>query len=206
MANDYRKALLEAELETEQETERIERETVITERLNLLDGEIGEAERKAAEADSPRLRVDGKVYGIGSPGRPLTKAMETFARGIIEGKTRRAAYREAYPDSQASDNTISAAAHKLMKDQRIQRLINESWEETQDLISDDLNATKRYVMRALLAISKTGKAEGSRLKALELLGRHAGMWKEQVTEEKRLTADDLRRELSAHLKLVKGGG
>jgi hypothetical protein len=60
-------------------------------------------------------------------------------------------------------------------------------------------------MKSLLALSKTGKQEGSRLKALELLGRHAGMWQaQQAQQEKTLTAEELRRELAVHLRLVSG--
>jgi hypothetical protein len=60
-------------------------------------------------------------------------------------------------------------------------------------------------MRSLVALSKAGKQEGSRLKALELLGRHAGMWQaQQAAPEQPVTAEQLRRELNAHLKLVGG--
>ena len=53
---------------------------------------------------------------------------------------------------------------------------------------------------------KAGKQEGSRLKALELLGRQAGMWTAQPqAPEQPITAEQLRRELNAHLKLVAKG-
>jgi hypothetical protein len=55
-------------------------------------------------------------------------------------------------------------------------------------------------------LSKGAKQEGSRLRALELLGRAAGMFRDQQAQtEKPVTAEELRRELAGHLKLVAKG-
>jgi hypothetical protein len=72
-----------------------------------------------------------------------------------------------------------------------------------EVLAEDTAATKRYVLKELLALSKGGKQEGSRLKALELMGRAAGMFQhstEAVAEKP--TAEQLRKELSGHLKLL----
>ena len=164
-----------------------------------------EAERMAAAAEGPKTRGDGKV--IGAEGwkreRPLTQGQQDFCRGVIEGKSLRQSYREAYPTAHASDSSISASAARLMKDERIAKLIQEAWEETQEALADDAAATRRYVMRSLVALSKQANQEGSRLKALELLGRSAGMWREQqASQDKPLTAAELRAQLAGHLKLV----
>jgi hypothetical protein len=166
---------------------------------------LGEAERMAESADAPKTRGDGKV--IGAEGwkreRPLTAQQQAFTRGVIEGKSLRQAYRDAYPGAQASDQSISASAARLIKDERIARQVQEAWEETQEALADDMAATKRYVMRQLVALSKQANQEGSRLKALELLGRSAGMWREQqASQDKPLTAAELRAQLAGHLKLV----
>jgi len=164
-----------------------------------------EAERMAQAAEGPKTRGDGKV--IGAEGwkreRPLTLQQQAFCRGVIEGKSLRQSYRDAYPGAQASDQSISASAARLMKDERISRLIQEAWEETQEALADDTAATRRYVMRQLVALSKQASQEGSRLKALELLGRSAGMWRDQQqSTERPLTAAELKAALSGHLKLV----
>lgn len=164
-----------------------------------------EAERAAAAAEAPKTRGDGKV--IGAEGwkreRPLTAQQQAFAQGVIEGKSLRQAYRDAYPGAQASDQSISASAARLIKDERIAKVIQSAWEETQEALADDMAATRRYVMRSLVALSKAANQEGSRLKALELLGRSAGMWREQAaSQDKPLTAAELRAQLAGHLKLV----
>lgn len=167
--------------------------------------DISEAERMAQAAEGPKTRADGKV--VGAEGwkreRPLTQGQQDFVRAVIEGKSLRQAYRDAYPTAQANDSSISASAARLMKDERIAKLIQEAWEETQEALADDVAATKRYVMRQLVALSKGAKQEGSRLKALELLGRSAGMWKEQAAATERpLTAAELKQQLAGHLRLV----
>ena len=132
---DYIKLLDEAGEDAEGEADEI----LLDERLKALGLETGEAEKLAALADKPRERKDGTTLGTPPKNlRPLTDQQITFAQGVIEGKTRKQAYREAYPNQQGSDATISAAAHKLAKDPRIQRLINTAWEETEEALSDDL--------------------------------------------------------------------
>jgi len=71
------------------------------------------------------------------------------------------------------------------------------------VLAEDTAAPKRYVLKELLALSKQGKQEGSRLKALELMGRAAGMFQPQVAETtEKVSAEQLRKELSGHLKLL----
>lgn len=164
-----------------------------------------EAERMAAAAEEPHKRADGNVVGTTEwkRQRPLTTSQLAFARGLIEGKSMRQAYRDAYPNSGAADVTVSAAAGKLAKDPRIAKLVRDAWEETQEALADDVAASRRYVMRQLVALSKQAGQEGSRLKALELLGRSVGMFRDQQqAAERPITAAELRAQLAGHLRLV----
>lgn len=204
---DYQAMLDQAGAQAEQEATEQQLQDLIDQRLNALGAgleDIGEAEQAAAAADAPRLRVDGQPVGSEAPrGRPLTPSMIRFAQGVIEGKSRRQAYRDAYPNAKGADATISACAHRLSKDPRIKQMIQTGWDETAEQLADDRAAQIRYVNRALVALSKSGKQEGTRLRALELLGRAAGMYREQPAEtEKPLTAEQLRQELAGHLRLV----
>lgn len=167
--------------------------------------EISEAERLAAHAEPPVIRVDGKPRGTEEYKRvqPLTPSQMEFAKGCIAGKTMRQAYRDAYPNAKGSDQVITSAAYRLSRDERIQKALQEAWGETVEVLAEDTAATKRYVLKELLALSKGGKQEGSRLKALELMGRAAGMFQHatEVVAEKP-TAEQLKKELSGHLKLL----
>ena len=169
-------------------------------------GEAGEAEQMAADADPPGERAGTRVQ---TPEgwrrvRRLTPAQEAFARGVIEGKSYRQAYRDAYPNAQGQPGSIAASAYKLSRDPRIQTLIQAGDDEHQDAVAEDVAATRRYVMRRLVVLSKAARQEGSQLKALELLGRASGMWRDvqAQTEDRPLTAADLKAALAVHLRLV----
>ena len=167
--------------------------------------EISEAERLAARAEPPVIRVDGKPRGTEDYKKiqPLTASQMEFTKGCIAGKTMRQAYRDAYPNAKGSDQVITSSAYRLSRDPRIQKALQDAWGETIEVLAEDTAATKRYVMKELLALTKGGKQEGSRLKALELMGRAAGMF--QIATDKPVdkpTAEQLRRELSGHLKLL----
>ena len=204
---EYERLLEAAGDEAEQEADENLTQALIDERLHALEAggfELSEAEQAAAAAEPPRERSDGQVVGIGEGKvRPLTPSQMAFIQGVIEGKTRRQAYRDAYPNAQGNDSTISAAAARLAKDPRINRMIEAGWEETTEALAEDNAAQRRYVSRSLVALSKAGKQEGTRLRALELLGRAAGMFKDK--EEQKavpITAEQLRRELAGHLRLL----
>lgn len=163
--------------------------------------ELSEAERMAASAEPPKRKLQ-EIHQY-RPQRPLTTSQEAFARGVIEGKSLRQAYRDAYPQAGANDASISASAARLARDPRIVEMVKSAWAETQEALSEDVAATKRYVMRQLVSLSKEANQEGSRLKALELLGRAAGMWRDVQTQtEKPLTAAELKAALAGHLRLV----
>lgn len=163
-----------------------------------------DAEVLAAAAEAPAKRKDGQV--ITAPRqRQLTPKQMAFVRAKISGLSNADAYREAYPDDHSSNRVISANAYKLTRHPVISQMLEDAWGETAEALTEDLAATKRYVLRQLLALSKGAKQEGSRLKALELMGKAAGVFTPQDDKEIAApTADQLKRELSGHLKLLGG--
>jgi hypothetical protein len=167
-------------------------------------GEQGEAERMASAAEPPKLRKDGKAVGSNTPrARPLTAGQMEFCKGVIRGESLRKAYRTAFNNTTASDASISASANKLMNDERVQRVLQEAWGETVEHLVDDVVASKRYVLKGLLALSKGGKQEGTQLKALELMGKTIGMFQQQeVVEKVEVSTEQLRKELANHLRML----
>jgi hypothetical protein len=168
------------------------------------EGQMSEAERLAMLAEKPRVRIDGHAVGsMHKRERQLTAQQTAFAMCLIRGATLKVAYREAYPNSQATDACVMSNASKLAKDLRIKRLVNDGVEETIEHLSEDVAGTKRYVLKQLLAHSKEAKQEGTKLKALELLGKSVGLFIDKTQAEvKQSTPDELKRELASHLKLL----
>ena len=165
---------------------------------------LSEAEQLAHLADKPIRRKDGEHRGsdIRRP-KPLSPRQALFCQRVILGDSLRSAYRSAYANDTGSDASISASANKLMKDPRIKVILEEAWEETAEHLSEDLSASKRYVLKGLLALSKKAKQEGTKLKALELMGKACGLFTPTDVQDKAvITADQLKRELSGHMKLL----
>lgn len=164
--------------------------------------EPSEAERLARDAVPPKRRKDGGLQGTPKT-RPLTSSQMEFAKGLIEGKTQFEAYKNAYPNAQGNDRSIKTSAWKLAQDLRIQKMLQEHWGETVEALTEDSVAVKRYVMKNLLDLSQNAKQEGSKLKALEMMAKSVGMFKQTpVEDEDNLTAEQLKQELAKHLKLV----
>ena len=161
-----------------------------------------EADRLAHVADKPRTRKDGKPVGSEwKKHQPLTAMQRTFAQGVIEGKTLKAAYRAAY-NTNGGDATVSANANKLVRDPRIAKVLEEAWGETIEHLAEDAAASKRYVLKQLLALSKSSQP-GTQLRALELMGKACGLFTPMVSEgDAPVSADQLKRELQAHIRLL----
>ena len=83
-------------------------------------------------------------------------------------------------------------------------MLQDHWGQTVEALTEDAVAVKRYVIKNLLELSKEAKQEGSKLKALELMGKSVGMFKQsEDKEDKEVTADQLKQELAKHLRLIK---
>jgi hypothetical protein len=167
---------------------------------------MSEAEQLAHMAEKPRKRIDGRPVGSDHRrGKGLTISQHRFVAGVIRGESLRKAYREAFQNNTGSDASISASANKLMKDPRVVRALDEAWGQTVEHLIEDVVASKRYVLKGLLALSKAGKQEGTQLRALELMGKACGLFTPMEVQDKApVTADQLKRELAGHLKLLKG--
>ncbi len=133
----------------------------------------------------------------------MTKAQKAFVDGIARGETHKAAYRAAYPGDRSNDAGISTSASRLLKDPRVQKALREHQEADPEMLVDDPEALRRYVMTQLLRCAREFKQEGSKIKALELVGKATGLFQPKPEQETTaVSADQLRQELSAHLKLV----
>lgn len=136
--------------------------------------------------------------------REMTHGMRVFIAGKLAGKTSRDAYREAYPNDKGADATVSSNAYKLSKHPLVSKALADAWGQTEEALVEDMAASKRYVIQSLIALSKSAKQEGSRLKALELLGKASGAFTQVAQADAPApTAAQLKQELAGHLKLLK---
>jgi hypothetical protein len=163
------------------------------------------ADALAKNAQKPKRRRDGlPVASEHKRGLPLSPSAMAFIQGVIRGQSLRTSYREGFKNATGSDASISASANKLMKDPRVQEALKQAWGETIEHLVDDVVASKRYVLKGLLALSKS-EQPSTQIKALELMGKACGLFTPSDVQDKApVTADQLKRELASHLRLLKG--
>lgn len=174
-------------------------------RVSIELPESMDAQALAAIAKPPKVRTDGSYQGEPRKRlvRPLTPGQLKFIDGLIRGKTQRQAYREAYPEDTSNDQSVSNAASALMKHPRVAKALEQAAEETIDYMLDDKGATHRWVTKQLMLSVSTCKQEGSRLKALELIGRSVGMFQaSEAPAAPPVSPDELKRQLAGHMQLL----
>ena len=137
-------------------------------------------------------------------GLPLTPKQSAFAGFVAEGTNYTQSYRKAYNAKNMSDNAISVEGHKLMKQAHIKLQV--------DLLkANNSTATKAHEHTRQAWILERLKEEAldmdnnasTRVRALELLGKGAGLFDSSTTVvvENR-TPSQIEAELSEKLSIL----
>lgn len=150
----------------------------------------------------------GKIYGVDTEeqkkekqGR-LTPQQHLFVQGILAGKTKLQAYKDAY-NTNSDDAIISVNANKLLKNKKITALLGSVEESLKEKIIEDAVRTRRFVMERLHDRVTNAKTESVELKALELMGKAVGMFTDRVEQTvEQINPEKLKEELKAHLTLL----
>jgi len=171
----------------------------------IVDIDNGESEPAAGLEISERLRAS--VAGVQVKKRTdrtrTTPRQKAFASLILQGHSPREAYEKAYEVK--SDNAASHAssANKLLKNPRVSALVEGLWHSSRESIINDAIATRRHVMEQLMEHAEKAKQEGTKLKALELMGRAVGMFTDKVESKvEEVSTSQLKEELKSSLALL----
>jgi len=171
---------------------------------NAKPEEISERMRASVESIKENKSKNGNISGVRQKGQgKLTAKQRLFAGLIVEGHSQSEAYRKAYDVRTDNPAVISNSAYKLAQNPKVARLLEQGIAKRTDSVINDEVATRRLVMTALLDHAQNMKAESSKLKALELIGKAVGMFTDKV--EQKVTEIDtgkLKDELSQHLALL----
>lgn len=126
----------------------------------------------------------------------LTIKQEKFAQGLFAGLSQREAYKQAYDAENMKDNTIDKMAHELANNPKVATRVKELTDELKErsIISVEwvLNNLKTVAERCMQAeplynkegdiVEYTFQAPGAN-KALELIGKHLGMFTDKLQVE-----------------------
>lgn len=131
----------------------------------------------------------------------LTAKQEQFARTVTEGATQTDAYRQAYDAAGMQDATVWTEASKLMRHPQVARRVEELKEEAEATRRAGLVSREEAILQRLEHEAMTAKTDSARIRALELLGRHVGMFKDQIeVEHVERSADQIEADIIARLE------
>ena len=188
--------------------ERLEENTIVdgsNDESEPLGGlEISERLRASVASVKVKTRSDGRPIGDKESKRGRTTARQkAFASLIVQGHSPREAYVKAYNVKTDNASSHASTANKLLKNSKVSALVEACWHSTKESLVNDAIATRRHVMEQLLKHSEEAKQEGTKLKALELMGRAVGMFTDKVEQKiEEVSTDQLKAELKSSLALL----
>jgi len=113
----------------------------------------------------------------------LTRKQDTFASRIADGDTQSAAYRASYDAAQMDDATVWSEASRLVRHPQVSARVEVLRAEKDHIRRSLVLDHEEAILAQLQHEAFTAKTDGARIRALELLGRHAGMFTERVEVE-----------------------
>ena len=129
--------------------------------------------------------------------KALTLQQLCFANSLIRGESQIQAYREAYPTDTSNTSNQHCNAYRLSRHPQIQALLKDTNDAVAETLTDDIQATKRFILRQLFALSKQGNQDCTKIKALELLGKACGLFNPAHAKEE--SHQDLKQTLKQRL-------
>ena len=135
-------------------------------------------------------------------GSGLTPKQQHFCRAVASGCTMSDAYREAYSTSRMKPATIHREATRLVSNPMITtriEVLNRAKERA--LVASVVSDRERVLtkLRALLDNPDGTPAEQVMLRAADLLGKSAGLYKDVVETVVHRTPDEISRDLNEYL-------
>ena len=140
----------------------------------------------------------------------LTSKQELFCQEYVKGNSASDAYRKIYNVKQGTkDSTVHRSAHELLNNPKISSRVHSLTAKKEQNSLTTAHSLSRYIVERLVEETK-GDNPSSRLKALELLGKHREIdifnpeSKVNVTVNNNKTTAELENEIKEKLKLVIG--
>ena len=123
------------------------------------------------------------VYGLDDDGKPLSQSE---------------AYRRSY-STKGSDKVVWVESCKLAANPKVAAMINRLRQQREVATQASGLSERDYIFKHLRAIIEDeNEASASRVKSLELLGKHHSLWTDTV-QVKQTNADELKQQLATRL-------
>ena len=130
----------------------------------------------------------------------LTAKQEKFVEEISEGGSQSNAYRKAYDASKMASKTVWEESSRLKKYPKVAARVIELEAEKEARRRMQALSREGRVLQELEKIAFGDGPVNGKLKAIELLGKHIGLFTPKEVSEKTRTADEIKS--SIELKLA----
>lgn len=131
----------------------------------------------------------------------LTSKQEAFSQLVANGQQQTDAYRKAYNADGMGAPTIWAEASRLADHPRVAARIEQLRSEKETMRRMLVLDREEAILAQLQHEALTAKTDSARIRALELLGRHAGMFAQRVEiASVERTVEELQADIVARLR------
>jgi hypothetical protein len=110
----------------------------------------------------------------------LTRKQEIFACAIADGADQAAAYRASYEAARMSAPAIWTEASQLVRHPEVARRIGELKAEAEQVRQTMLVGREEAILAQLEKEALTAKTDSARIRAIELLGKHLGLFTDRL--------------------------
>ena len=136
----------------------------------------------------------------------LTAKQESFAQKVAAGSILSDAYRESYAAENMADKTVWSEACRLAQNHKVTARIKAIQDENEQSRRVIALRREEYVLKRLQEEAEQAETDGSRVRALELLGKTVGLFtdKVEIEQDTDKTAAELEADLERRLSALLG--
>ena len=151
------------------------------------------------EIDREPLSHDN-VVGIRDKQDKLTPKQEAFVRQVLAGDDLSTAYRKSYEASKMSSASINREAHRLSNNPKITPRLRRGMEVREVSVQSSYHSLRHSVIERLNRMADDLDASDSaRVRSLEMLGKHVGLFTDQVSISTDRSTEELQEELTTKI-------
>ena len=134
----------------------------------------------------------------------LTRKQEIFACAIADGADQAAAYRASYEAARMSAPAIWTEASQLVRHPEVARRIGELKAEAEQVRQTMLVGREEAILAQLEKEALTAKTDSARIRAIELLGKHLGLFTDRVETKdvSERSADEIEAQIRMRLEQI----
>ena len=170
-----------------------------------MDGIIAEPPKETLieethqEADREPVSHDN-VVGIRDKEDRLTPKQEAFVRQVLAGDDLSTAYRKAYDADKMSPASINREAHRLSSNPKITPRLRRGMEVREVSAQSSYHSLRHSVIERLDQMADdTDASDSARVRSLEMLGKHVGLFTDQVSITTDRSTEELQEELTTRI-------